>query len=139
MDDFENTRADSRVETSDLWAELEPYHFQDRYHLIRTHQRFVTWALCERLCQESARLTAIDPDRAVEAAEVAVLVSDLLKTEEPANASRLYQLRSYAWAHDGNARRVLGDLRSAEESFSIAEAWWGAGADAVAESTGYES
>src|SRR4030095_16611850 len=138
MGDFFKALSESRAEASELWAELQPYHFQDRYHLIRTHRRFVTWGLCERLCQESARLTVIDPDRAVEAAEVAVLVSDLLKADEPGNV-RLYRLRSYAWAHDGHAPRLLGDLLNAEESFSIAEAWWEAGAGAVGESSGYES
>ena len=138
MDDV-NAQADSRAEASDLWAELEPYHFQDRYHLIRTHRRFLTWEFCERLCQESARLTPIDPERAVEAAEAAVLVADLLKEREPAKAGRLYRLRSYAWAHDGNARRVLGDLRGAEESFSIAGAWWEAGSGAAGAGAAYES
>jgi tetratricopeptide (TPR) repeat protein len=141
MDDFFKALADSRVGAPELWAELKPYRFQDRYHLIRTHRRFVTWGLCELLCQESARLTAVDPDRAVEAAELAVLVSDLLKEEKEAKsrAHHLYQLRGYAWAHDGNARRVLGDLRNADESFSIAEAWWEAGEADVGDLLGYES
>lgn len=129
---------DSRSEELGLLAELEPYSFQERYHLIRVHRRFVTWGLCERLCEESARLTAIDPDRAVEAAELAVLVSDLLKEDEPAKARRLYRLRSFSWAHDGNARRVLGDLRGADESFSIADAWWEAGETGAEEPTDYE-
>jgi tetratricopeptide (TPR) repeat protein len=141
MDDFFKALADSRVVAPELWAELRPYRFQDRYHLIRTHRRFVTWGLCELLCQESARLTAVDPDRAVEAAELAVLVSDLLKEEQEARsrAHYLYQLRGYAWAHDGNARRVLGDLRNADESFSIADAWWEAGEADVGDLLGYES
>jgi tetratricopeptide (TPR) repeat protein len=119
----------------ELWAELEPYRFEERYHLIRAQRRFVTWGLCELLCRESLRLAVIDPERAIEAAELAVLVSDLLKEDEPVRARRLYRLRGYAWAHDGNARRVLGDLRGAEESFSISDAWWEAG-DANAEDPG---
>ncbi len=129
---------DSRSEGVGLLAELEPYSFQERYHLIRVHRRFVTWGLCERLCEESARLTAMDPDRAVETAELAVLVSDLLKGDEPAKACRLYRLRSFSWAHDGNARRVLGDLRGADESFSIADAWWEAGENGAEEPADYE-
>jgi tetratricopeptide (TPR) repeat protein len=117
----------SREGAAELWAELEPYRFEERYHLIRVHRRFVNWGLCELLCRESLRLTAIDPERAIEAAELAVLVCDLLKEDEPAKARQLYRLRGYAWGHDGNARRVLGDLRGAEESFSIADAWWDAG------------
>jgi tetratricopeptide (TPR) repeat protein len=138
MTDFAYDLTASRAEAQDLWAALEPYRFEDRSHLIRCHRRFVTWGLCERLCQESARLTPIDPDHAIEAAELAVLVSDLMKEDDPANARWLYRLRSYAWAHDGNARRVRGDLRSSDESFSIAEAWWEAG-DGAADVLGYES
>ena len=47
-------------------------------------------------------------------------------------------MRGYAWAHDGNARRVLGDLRNADESFSIADAWWEAGQAGVGDVLGYE-
>jgi tetratricopeptide (TPR) repeat protein len=124
--------AESRAEAPELAAELGPYRFEERGHLIRTHRRFVSWGLCEWLCHESVRLTAIDAERAVESAELAVLISDLLKETEPARARRLYRLRGYTWAHDGNARRVLGDLRGADESFSISDAWWEAGtADAT--------
>lgn len=137
MEDVANALAGSRFEAPELWAELQPYRFEDQYHLIRMHRRFVTWGLCELLCKESVRLALIDAERAVESAELAVLVSDLLKEEEPGWACRLYQLRGYAWAHDGNARRVLGDLRNADESFSIADAWWEAGAG-LGDVFGYE-
>jgi tetratricopeptide (TPR) repeat protein len=143
MADFLSALAGSRSEAPELWAEMKPYRFQDQYHLIRVHRRFVTWGFCELLCEQSARLTVIDLDRAVEAAELAVLISDLLKESDPSDARWLYQLRGYAWAHDGNARRVHGDLRSADESFSIADAWWEAGCeagdDSVGDLLGYES
>lgn len=138
MDDVVESPTTSRPEASGLWAELAPHSFQEQYHLIRAHRRFVNWDFCEMLCRESARLTVIDPGRAVEAAELAVLVSDLLKEDEPEKARGLYRLRSYAWAHEGNARRVLGDLRAAEECFSIAGAWWGAGRTNTAEPQDYE-
>jgi len=137
MDDVANALAGSRLAAPELWAELQPYRFEDQYHLVRTHRRFVTWGLCELLCGESVRLTAVDPERAVESAELAVLLSDLLKEEEPGCARRLYRLRGYAWAHDGNARRVQGDLRNADESFAIADAWWEAGAE-LGDALGYE-
>lgn len=143
--------ARSKVEAPELLAELRPYRFEDQIHLIRVHRRFVNRPLCELLCRESARLTTIAPDRAIEAAELAVIVSDLVKEDrsEPgefdagrdeaaSDPRRLYQLRGYAWAHDGNARRVLGDLRNADESFSIAEAWWEAGVAGVGDVLGYE-
>ncbi|HYX26709.1 MAG TPA: hypothetical protein VFC23_21325, partial [Thermoanaerobaculia bacterium] len=124
MVDSLNSLAKSRAEACELWAELEPYRFEDQCYLIRTHRRFLAWGFCELLCEESLRLTAIDAAKAVERAELAVLISDLLKDDEPVTDRRLYQLRGYAWAHDGNARRVLGDLRGADESFALADAWW---------------
>lgn len=138
MEDLKNALVTSRAAAPELWAGLQAFRFEDRYHRIRSHRRFVNWGLCELLCQESARLIAVDPERAVEAAELAVLISDLLKEDEPGRCQRLYQLRGLAWAHDGNARRVLGDLRSAAESFAIAESWWEAGAAALGDVLGYE-
>jgi len=125
------------TEAPRLLAELKRYRFQDQYHLVRSHRRFASRELCELLCRECARLTAVDPDRAVESAELAVLVADVLRAED-LSAAKLYQLRGYAWAHDGNARRVLGDLRNAEESFAIAESWWDAGALSAGDALGYE-
>jgi tetratricopeptide (TPR) repeat protein len=123
----------------ELWNELKPYRFEDRLHLVRTHGRFVTREMCELLCQESARLTAIEPERAIEAAELAVVVADLVKGVKGTDDCReCYQLRGYAWAHDGNARRVLGDLRNAEESFTIACDWWEAGTAGIGDLFAYE-
>jgi len=138
MEDLEIALARTRIEAPELLSELKRYRFEDQYHLIRMHRRFVTWGLCELLCQESLRLTSVDPGLAVEAAELAVLVSDLLSEDERLRACRLYQLRGYAWAHDGNARRVMGDVRNADESFSIAESWWEAGEAVVGDVLGYE-
>ncbi|MFY9821134.1 MAG: hypothetical protein WAM82_07115 [Thermoanaerobaculia bacterium] len=138
MVDSLNALARSRAEAFELWAEVEPLRFEDQYYLVRTHRRFLAWGFCELLCEESLRLTSVDAAQAVERAEIAVLVSDLLKDDEPVTDRRLYQLRGYAWAHDGNARRVLGDLRSADESFAIAEAWWEAGEAELGDCLGYE-
>jgi tetratricopeptide (TPR) repeat protein len=138
MVDSLNALARSRAEAFELWNELEPYRFEDQYYMVRSHQRFLTWGFCEFLCEESLRLTLVDAARAVERAELAVLVADLMKDDDAVTDRRLYQLRGYAWAHDGNARRVLGDLRSADESFSIADAWWEAGEAELGDCLGYE-
>ncbi|HEY4596419.1 MAG TPA: hypothetical protein VIJ02_08475 [Thermoanaerobaculia bacterium] len=126
----------ARASALDLWNELEPYRFEDRLHLIRTHRRFVTREVCELLCRESARLTTVEPQRAIEAAELAVVVAELMKGTDDCHEH--YQVRAHAWAHDGNARRVRGDLRNAEESFTIACAWWEAGTAGVGDLFAYE-
>lgn len=138
MENLANALADTRGKAPELWAELKPYCFEDQYQLIRAQRRLVTWGLCELFCKESARLAVIDPARAVESAELGVLIADLLKEECSGKTPILYQLRGYAWAHDGNARRVLGDLRNADESFSIADAWWEAGRAELGDILGYE-
>ncbi len=122
----------------ELLAELRPYRFEDQLHLIRAYRRFVDGSLCALLCQESVRLSMVAPGRAVESAELAVVIADLLKESGSLDSRRIYQLRGYAWAHDGNARRVLGDLRNADESFTIAESWWEAGVAGVGDLLGYE-
>lgn len=141
MEDLADALATSRSKAPELLTELMRYRFVDQCHLIRAHRRFVSWGLCELLCRESKRLTVIDPARAIEAAELAVVISDLLKEKEieaEESPRHLYQLRGYAWAHDGNARRVAGDLRNADESFAIADAWWEAGESTVGDVLGYE-
>ncbi len=133
-----NAPAKPQVEALGLLAELKPYRFEDQLHLIRAYRRFLDGSLCELFCQESVRLSTIAPDRAVESAELAVVIADLLKDGGSLDCRRIYQLRGYAWAHDGNARRVLGDLRNADESFTIAESWWEAGVAGVGDLSGYE-
>jgi tetratricopeptide (TPR) repeat protein len=128
--------AKSRMEAPRLWAELKdaPPHAIQR--LVQTEPRFASWGLCELLCQESKRVAAEDADRAVGLSELAVLVVDLLKEDGPIEDRWLYQLRAYAWAHLGNARRVRGDLRGAEEAFAMAEPWWQTG-ETVGDALGY--
>ena len=138
MENLAKALAETRGKAPELWAELKPYLFEDQYQLIRAQRRFVTWGLCELFCKESARLAVIDPARAVESSELGILIADLLKEDCSERTPCLYQLRGYAWAHDGNARRVLGDLRNADESFSIADAWWEAGRAELGDALGYE-
>lgn len=134
---IETVLAASRDEAGSLWAELAPLSFEDQYKKIRGDRRFVTWGLCELLCRESRRTGASDAARAVELGELAVLISDLLKAGEPAESPWLFQLRGYAWAHAGNARRVLGDLRNADEAFAISDPWWEAGETEAGDQLGY--
>jgi len=136
MDNLIDAPASPRISAPELWNELKPYRFEDRLHLVRTYRRFVTRELCELLCQESARLTTVEPEHAVEVAELAVVIAELLK--RTSDCRECYQIRGYAWAHDGNARRVLGDLRNAEESFNIAGDWWEAGTAGLGDLFAYE-
>lgn len=53
MDELTQALARSRSEAPELWAELAPYRFEDQYHLIRTHRRFLSWGLSEFLARRA--------------------------------------------------------------------------------------
>jgi tetratricopeptide (TPR) repeat protein len=128
----------SRAEAPALWEKLKSFPSERRKSLVQASKKFRSWGLCELLCHESERLAASDVAMAVHVAELAVLGSSRLKEHQPAEELWLFQLRSYTWAHLGNARRVLGELRSAEEAFARSEEWWEAAAS-MGDVLGYEA
>jgi tetratricopeptide (TPR) repeat protein len=128
--------ARSRAEAPALWRELAGRALADQRSLVQGDRRFASWGLCELLCQESRELAASDGTQAVERAELAVLVADLLEDGEPAEDRWIYQLRGYAWAHLANARRVLGSLPAADEAYQMADSWWQAG-EVVGDAVGF--
>jgi tetratricopeptide (TPR) repeat protein len=94
--------------------------------------------LAELLCAESLAAAAEAPGKAVELAELAVLLSSLLGPWEPAEEIWLFELRAYSFAHLGNARRVIGELRSAEEAFRASDRLWAA-AESMGDILDYEA
>jgi tetratricopeptide (TPR) repeat protein len=84
----------------------------------------------EVLCRESRRLAGEAADRAVELAELAVLIAEQLQDDQFA-ADWLGEIRALACSHLGNALRAAGDLLGAEKSFSASDRWWGEAEDAL--------
>jgi tetratricopeptide (TPR) repeat protein len=124
--------AQSRAEAAGLQEELLQSPPDRRRRLARDAPRFHSWGLCELLCEESRRTAAGDALRAIELAELAILISSLLGEVGPVEIAWLGELRAYSWAHLGNARRVLGELRQADEAFRRAGLFWeSGGADAL--------
>lgn len=130
--------ARSRAEAPALWERLVPHVHQDRLALVRVDRTLLSWGLAELVAQRSKQTAPEDAARAVEMAEIAVLVAEALKDDEPAEARWAYQLRAFTWSHLGNARRVTGDLPGAEQAFEIAGSWWAAGVEATGDVLGYE-
>jgi DNA-binding XRE family transcriptional regulator len=64
-----------RRRAAELWARLRRHGREERRALVREAAEFQSWALCERLCEESARIGAERPAAAVELAELAVEVA----------------------------------------------------------------
>lgn len=129
--------ARSRADAPRLWERLAAFSPEQRAGLVRASRSFVSWGLCELLCEESRKRAAQAPDEALALAELAVLVADSIEDGEPAEERWGYQLRARAWAYLGNARRVGGDLPAAEQAFSMSDQWWEAGEASIGDALGY--
>lgn len=88
--------------------------------LERGRGRYGTLAVCELLIERSFEEGFENPQRSVEIAELAVLLSDRLDAEHYGHAV-VQDLRARAWAYLGNARRIRSDLPGAEQALAHAE------------------
>jgi tetratricopeptide (TPR) repeat protein len=77
-----------------------------------------TWGGCQLLLKRVREQVFSDPVRAVETAQLAVRLSERLGAAY--HPDWVMDLRARAHAHLGNARRVLGELKGAEDSFLLA-------------------
>lgn len=90
--------------------------------LLRNRESFHTWAVCGELCETSRRLAPEDAKASLEAAALAIEVSQLI---DPVayGPDILADIRATAQAFHGNALRVSGNLRGADKAFRKAH-WW---------------
>lgn len=128
--------ARSRAEAPRLWESLRDLPQSRRLALTREGNPFLSWGFCELLCDKSKALGAKEANEAVDLAELAVLIADHIADDESEDRW-MYQLRAFAWSHLGNARRVKGDLKSAEAAFAMADQWWDAGDEGTGDALGY--
>lgn len=91
-----------------------------RRNLLLTGARFRTWAFCEHLLDAGRELVFQDPVRAVDLSRLGVETALRLEAAVHGEA-RVNDLRARAWALLGNAQRVRGDFREAEEGFAKAD------------------
>jgi tetratricopeptide (TPR) repeat protein len=89
-------------------------------------EAYRTWGVCVLVCEASVSAAADRAPRAVELAELALLVAERVSGTDLWRA----RVQGYAWAFVGNARRVANDLSGAERAFATARELWEAGAAA---------
>ena len=106
-------------EARELFAILRDLPFEDQLARVMEDESFQTWGLCQFLVKRSLEAAFEDASRAVNYAELAVKISQNL--EDTYDPHWVLDLRARAHAHLGNARRVLGEIRSAEMAFRDAE------------------
>ncbi len=114
----------SEAEASWLWERLRRYGARERRAVVNESPRFSSWGLCVLLCEESARMATDEARKAVDLAELALLVAARVPGSEP------WRLRLQGWASAflGNARRAQGNLVAAAEAFARSHQLWQAGA-----------
>lgn len=119
----QTTAIQERCRAPFLWERLRRYGTAERRAVVKESGDFRSWGLCELVCEESVKAAPHKPDRALELAELALLIAGLI----PGDDHLLSELQSHAWAFVGNARRVGGNLPSADEAFSKSDELWPAG------------
>jgi hypothetical protein len=106
-------------EAPELLACLEELPFAEQLRQAEEDEALHTWGITQLLLQRSREAVSELPRKALERAELAVVISRHLSSAyDPA---WVLDLRARAYAHLGNARRVVGELLSAETSFRKAE------------------
>lgn len=109
-----------REEAPRLFAELNSHPARRRQLLARNSSRFQTWSLCELVIDKSFETGFVSPVEAVELGELGVAIAENLDVERY-SSSLVRDLQARASSMLGNARRLTGDLRGAEEAFGEAE------------------
>jgi transcriptional regulator with XRE-family HTH domain/predicted negative regulator of RcsB-dependent stress response len=115
--------AQARRAAEQAWARLAPRTAAERRRMVETSPEFQGWGLVERLCHESEEAASDSAARALELAELALLVAALT----PGGEAWRSRLLGYAFAFLANARRVGNDLDGAEEALASAWRFWQAG------------
>jgi tetratricopeptide (TPR) repeat protein len=120
----ERSISPARLQAAASWEALRDLPPRRRRLAVETERRHWTWALAERLCEESVRAAAHRADEAVELSRLALRVAELA----PGGEAWRSRLLGWVWAFVANARRVQGDLPGAEEGFQRSDRLLEAGA-----------
>ena len=108
-------------EAPELWQRLRGRPYDEQVRLMEEEEGLHSWGLCQLLLKKSIEAAFEDPTLAVRLANLAVRAS--VHLGEAYDPHWVMDLRARALAHLGNARRVLGELESADEAFREARAW----------------
>ncbi len=103
-----------------LWANLEVCTAAERRMLVEDLEEYWSGDLCMRVAAESRRRIPDDPREALDLAEIAVLIADLL----PKREARRPCLQAHAWAHLSCVRQSQGDETGAQEALERAQRMW---------------
>jgi tetratricopeptide (TPR) repeat protein len=99
----------------DLWRQLQPLPYDQQLRLVEEDGGLQTWALCRLLLRKSLEATSRRPELAVQLAFLGVKTA--IHLGDAYDRDWVLDLRALAFAYLGNARRVIGELQSADDAF----------------------
>ncbi len=114
----------ARAQAGNLWQSLEGCTPAERRHLVERTLEFHSWALAERLSEESVSAAPKNAGTALELARLAVTAARL----SPGSSAWRSRLEGYARAFLANALRVSGSLTLADGEWRTVWRLWHAGA-----------
>lgn len=121
---FEGEALHARQRAEQLWARLKRRTPAERLLLVEKVQAFRTWALCERVTVESRELAPNHPRQALEAAQLALRIAELV----PGEVAWSLRLQGWALFHVTNGHRACQELNAARHFFLRAQDLWAKGA-----------
>lgn len=115
---------EDRAKAVELWERLRRYPHETQRAFVAEFPEFQIWSLSELLSHESSEAASDSASSARELAQLALDVAERI----PGSDARRARSKGYARGHLGNAQRVQGDLKAAEQSFALSDHEWEAGA-----------
>jgi hypothetical protein len=108
-----------------LWERLQILPYEEQLLHVEEDGALQSWALCRLLLRKSLQAAYQRPDLAVQLAMLGVKIAGHLG--EAYDRDWVADLTALSFAYLGNARRVLGELQSANDAFFDAHACLRAG------------
>jgi tetratricopeptide (TPR) repeat protein len=123
VDDFLTAAPPPSLPLAQLLEELDRASRESHLRLIEEDERFASPHLVQPLIDRSHAARYADPDMMLHWACVARSVAARASAETMGSGSRLADLRARAWSQYGNALRVAGRLREAEDAMVTAQGY----------------
>lgn len=108
-------------EAPGLLARLAGLPYAEQIERVEEDEELHAWGLCQLVLKRSLEMVFEDPARSADFANLAIKIAGHLGDAYDPNW--VMDLRARSFAYLGNARRVLGELRSAEDAFRKARRW----------------
>lgn len=107
------------MSAQELWAELATLTADEQTERVTNDRRYAFPSFTKHMVETSHAVRYQDPAKMLHLADLARLAAEACPIEAAGNDLRLADLRAQAWRQYGNALRVLGRLREAEDAFSV--------------------